>query len=112
MKRAKPVPMSSFFPPRSPRARGGPKKAISFRATEPLTSYVESVVKRGYSLTEVMMQLGLIAKDVISGVESVRLLVEHEADKRGLSVGAVVAELCAERLKELYPGFLERPSKR
>lgn len=104
--------MPSFFPSRTPRTRGGPKKPIAFRSTEPLTGYVEAIVKRGYSMTEVMMFLGLIAKDVLSGMEPARLLVEHEAEKRNMPVGVAIASLAVERLEELYPEFFKRPAKK
>lgn len=101
-----PVRVMTFLPARPPRNRGAPKKAISIKVSEPVTSYVDALTKRGYGLTEVMMAISVAGVDVLSGTESARHLVEHVAQQRGVRASEAIAQLCMERLSEIFPEMM------
>lgn len=93
----------TYFPTRTtPAVRGEKKIAFSFRVPEALGKYVQDVRSRGYSLAEVMVEIISFARDVMAETDGVVRLLQHEADKRSISLGTVIGQLAAEKIRELY----------
>lgn len=76
-----------------------------------LGDFIDSLTARGYSVTETMVNMTTFSRDVMGAFEGVGILLQLEAEKRGVSLGTAVGQIAAEALAKMYPEFQRHSSK-
>ncbi len=105
------APMSLFPIRAQAETAKGPKRLLGFRCPEPPLSYIQGILKRGYTLTDVVTQHVILARDVLLKLDSLWMVVELESKQRGCSPGEAVAEMALEVIRQKYPALANFDAK-
>ncbi len=93
----------TLFPEKPKPAKKGPKQARNFRSPADVEEYLESVMARGYGITEAIVMLLRLGRDVEEGAGDALPVLEKMARREGVPVGEMIGRLARKAAQRKVP---------